>query len=260
MLKRIFAVVLAILCTGCGTDKAMPTNSGGYYDISNKGVGWGFKKEQNQAPYIPEDMKTVLAEHNAVYIGNGDEKKLYLTFDEGYENGYTDDILDTLKEKGVCATFFITGDYFNRSQELVERMVNEGHIVGNHTYYHKNLHKLAEPEKMAEEFTLLQDKFKEKFGFEMKYMRPPEGEYSERVLAVAADMGYKTVFWSFAYKDWEAKNVRGADYAVGQIMPYLHNGAIILLHAVSPDNAGALETVIDKAREQGYEFASLDEL
>lgn len=260
-MKRVFALILTgILCAGCSAEPAQQTNSGGYYDIDNKGSGWGFKKEQGQPPYIPDNMKQVLAKHNAVYIGNTDEKKLYLTFDEGYENGYTDDILDTLKEKGVCAAFFITGDYFNRSGDLVERMVNEGHIVGNHTYYHHNLHKLSEPEKIAEELNLLQEKYKEKFGTEMKYMRPPEGEYSERVLAVAADMGYKTVFWSFAYKDWMADDVRGADYAVGQIMPYLHNGAVLLLHAVSADNAAALGQIIDKAREQGYEFCSIDEL
>lgn len=260
-MKKIFALILTgILCAGCSTQPVQQTNSGGYYDIDNKGSGWGLKKEQGQEPYIPDEIKQTLARHNAVYIGSSDEKKLYLTFDEGYENGYTDDILDTLKEKGVSAAFFITGDYFNRSGDLVERMVNEGHIVGNHTYYHKNLHKLSEPDKIAEELNLLQEKYKEKFGCEMKFMRPPEGEYSERVLAVAADLGYKTVFWSFAYKDWLADDVRGADYAVGQIMPYLHNGAVLLLHAVSADNASALGQIIDKAREQGYEFGTIDEL
>lgn len=260
-MKKIVLLLLlfsVLICTGC--DSIKQVSGGGYYELSNKGIGWGLKKEQGKAPFIPEDVSLMLSEHNAVYIGNQNEKKLYLTFDEGYENGYTDDILDTLKEKNVKAAFFITGDYFNRSGELVERMVNEGHIVGNHSYYHNNLHKLSEPEKIAEELTLLGDKFTQKFNQQMKYMRPPEGEYSERVLAVAADMGYKTVFWSFAYKDWEADNIRGKDYAVGQIMPYLHNGAILLLHAVSSDNAAALPEIIDKAREQGYEFASLDEL
>lgn len=251
---------MAAMCASCGVPVVRQTNGGGYYDVDNKGSGWGFKKEQGQAPYIPDNMKSVLSRHNAFYIGNADEKKLYLTFDEGYENGHTSEILDTLHEKGVPAAFFITGDYFNRSGDLVERMINDGHIVGNHTYYHHNLHKLSEPNKMAEELETLQDKFKEKFGYGMKYMRPPEGEYSERVLAVASDLGYKTIFWSFAYKDWEANNVRGADYAVGQIMPYLHNGEILLLHAVSADNAKALPQIIDKAREQGYEFASLDDL
>lgn len=260
MKKLIAAIILAAVCSGCGAPEVQQTNSGGYYDVDNKGSGWGFKKEQGQAPYIPDTMKDALARHNAFYIGNTDEKKIYLTFDEGYENGYTDDILNTLHEKEVCAAFFITGDYFNRSGDLVDRMINEGHIVGNHTYYHHNLHKMSDPDKMAEELELLQNKFKEKYGFGMKYMRPPEGEYSERVLAVASDLGYKTVFWSFAYKDWEANNVRGADYAVGQIMPYLHNGAILLLHAVSADNAEALPQIIDKAREQGYEFGSLDDL
>lgn len=260
MKKLLSLILIPILCAGCCAEPTLRTNGGGYYDIDNKGSGWGFKKEQGKAPEIPQSITDVLAKHNCVYIGDTSSKKLYLTFDEGYENGYTDDILDTLKEKNVKAAFFITGDYFNRSGDLVTRMIDEGHIVGNHTYYHHNLHKLSQPDRIANELNMLQEKFREKYNTEMKYMRPPEGEYSERVLAVASDLGYKTVLWSFAYKDWLADNVRGADYAVGQIVPYLHGGAILLLHAVSPDNAAALGTVIDKARELGYEFCSLDEL
>ncbi len=258
-MKKIAAILAGMLLLG-GCSAAVQTNSGGYYGIDNTSSGWGFKKEQGKAPDMPEKIRAVLNEHNAVYIGSQEEKKLYLTFDEGYENGHTTQILDTLAEKKVPAAFFVTGDYFNRSNDLVARMISEGHIVGNHTYYHHNLAKLSDPDKIAQELSLLQDKFREQFGCEMKYMRPPEGEYSERVLAVSADMGYKTVFWSFAYKDWLADDVRGADYAVSQVVPYFHNGAILLLHAVSADNADALGRIIDSAREQGYEFASLDSL
>lgn len=259
MKKIITLLCAATLFCGCSAPSE-PANSGGYYELSNKSIGWGLKKNKGAPPEVPKSLEDMLKEHNSFYIGDIEKKQIYLTFDEGYENGYTDDILDILKQKQVPAAFFITGDYFERSGDLVQRMVEEGHIVGNHTYYHHNLPNLAEPDKIAAELNILQEKFTQKFGTSMKYTRPPEGRYSERVLAVAADLGYRTAFWSFAYKDWIADNVRGADYAVSQIVPYFHNGMVLLLHAVSPDNAAALAAVIDKAREQGYEFASLDEL
>lgn len=258
-MRKFLAVIFALMLCGCAADEAVKTNSD-YSEVENKGYGWGIKKVQGGEAEVPQYIRDMLAENGAYYMGDTSEKRLYLTFDEGYENGYTAEILDVLKEKGVQAAFFITGDYLNRSSELVGRMVEEGHIVGNHTSGHKNLHKLSSAEEIAAEISKLETDFKAKFNAPMKYMRPPEGEYSRRVLAVANDMGYKTVFWSFAYKDWIADDVRGADYAVGQIMPYLHNGSILLLHAVSADNAKALPIVIDKAREQGYEFGSLDEL
>lgn len=258
-LKYLIVLILAVVMCGCA-EKTKTVSGGGYYNIENKGIGWGFKKEEGKAPEIPVNIESMLKKHNAYYMGDSNEKKIYITFDEGYENGYTAPILDTLRDKGVKAAFFITGDYFNRSFDLVKRMVEEGHIVGNHAYYHHNLSKLSEPEKIVEELSLLDDKFNESFGFKMKYMRPPEGEYSERVLAVASDMGYKTVFWSFAYKDWIANEQKGKDYALGKIMPFLHNGEIMLLHAVSKDNCEALPVVIDKAREMGFEFGCLDEI
>lgn len=256
MRKFILILVLTLLA-GCTSSVK---TSGEYSDTENKGYGWGIKKVQNSEPEVPDYIKKILADNGGVYMGSPDEKKLYLTFDEGYENGYTEEILKTLKEKEVPAAFFITGDYLNRSEELVKKMIDEGHIIGNHTKGHKNLHKLSSYEEIAKEISSLDDEFEAKFGFRMKYMRPPEGEYSARVLAVAKDMGYKTVFWSFAYKDWIAESNKGADYALGQVMPYLHNGCIILLHAVSPDNAKALPEIIDRARGMGYEFCSLDEL
>ena len=257
MRKLILFIVLTIL-TGCAGNSM--TASSDYSDVDNKGYGWGIKKIQNQEPEVPDYIKKILTDNGGVYMGNGEEKKLYLTFDEGYENGYTEEILKTLKEKKVPAAFFITGDYLNRSEDIVRKIIEEGHIIGNHTKGHKNLHKLTTYEQIANEISALDDEFEAKFGYRMKYMRPPEGEYSARVLAVAKDMGYKTVFWSFAYKDWIADSTKGADYAVGQVMPYLHNGCIILLHAVSPDNAKALPEIIDRSRGMGYEFCSLDDL
>ena len=197
--------------------------------------------------------------YNTFYIGNESEKVLYLTFDEGYENGYTGIILDCLKEKQVPAAFFITMPYLKNETDLVDRMVNEGHVVGNHSVNHPNLAKISLAQ-VNSELKGLDDLFYEKYGMHMNFLRPPEGEFSEKLLAYVSDMGYKTVLWSFAYRDWDIKNQKGAEYAFNQVTPYLHDGAILLLHAVSSDNAAALPKIIDFAREQGYEFKSISEL
>ena len=231
-----------------------------YSSISNKSSGWGLKKVKNSEPEVTETQKSDLEEYNAFYMDNSRPKKLYLTFDEGYENGYTSSILDTLKEKQVTAAFFITGPYAKNEEELVRRMIDEGHIVGNHTVNHPNLPKLDSAQAMIKELTQMNDMVKTMYDYDMKYMRPPEGEYSKRVLAVSRDLGFRTVFWSFAYKDWEADSQKGKDYTFSQVTEYLHDGAVLLLHAVSADNAQALGDIIDYARQQGYEFASLDEV
>lgn len=244
------------------TAKTAPTYQGNdpLGALDNTGSGWGFVKIKGSKPNISKKTQDLFAKYDAYCMSPSEDKVLYLTFDEGYENGYTGKILDTLKKCDVPAAFFVTGSYFDRQPALIDRMVNEGHIVGNHTENHKNLHKLADPEKIRQEFSELDDKYYQKYGQHMKYMRPPEGEYSERVLAVAQDAGYQTMFWSFAYKDWEQNNVRGSQYAFDSVTPYLHSGCIILLHAVSADNADALEDIINYAKEHGYVFKSLDEL
>ena len=180
-------------------------------------------------------------------------KKIYLTFDEGYENGYTADILDTLKEKNVKAVFFITGDYAKREGELVRRMIDEGQVVGNHTWRHYSM-----PEKSldvcSEEITLLHDYVRENFGYDMHLLRPPKGEFSEQTLALADSMGYRTCLWSFAYKDWDTNSPGDCQKSLGTLNERLHTGGVYLLHAVSPTNAAILGDFIDSARAGGYEF------
>lgn len=242
------------------TPESTPVPVGSIAALDNTGSGWGFVKIKGSKPSIPKKTQELFQKYDTYYMDPREEKVLYLTFDEGYENGFTAPILDTLKKCEVPAAFFITGSYFDREQGLVKRMVEEGHIVGNHTENHPNLHKLSDPEKMRAELTELDDKFYNMFGQHMKYMRPPEGEYSERVLALAKDAGYKTMLWSFAYKDWERDVIRGSQYAFDAVTPYLHSGCIILLHAVSQDNADALEDIINYAKEAGYVFKSLDDL
>ena len=227
--------------------------------LPNDNNGWGFVKKKGSFPEFTKGQMDMMAKYGCIYAGNKSEKVLYLTFDEGYENGYTGAILDTLKEKGVPATFFITGPYLEKNGDLISRMVAEGHIVGNHTVNHPNMPSKGTKEAMQEEILNLDRRFFELYGRHMTYFRPPEGAYSERSLAATNELGYKTVLWSFAYKDWETDNQKGADYAYESVVPYLHNGCVILLHAVSKDNTEALGRIIDAARAEGYVFKSLDE-
>ena len=269
MKKIFFLLILSVALVGCNTNETKKTTESvtteekaisDINSIDNRGYGWGFKKEQGKKPDIPKETEDILEKYDAFYIDKSGEKVMFLTFDEGYEAGYTAQILDTLKDNGVKAAFFITGDYFDREQDLVKRMHDEGHIIGNHTEHHPNLHKLGDYKKMQEELKILDDKYFSLFGEHMEYMRPPEGEYSERVLASAKDLGYKTAFWSFAYRDWLRDDVKGKEYAKESVIPYFHDGAVLLLHAVSKDNAEALGDIIDEAKKQGFSFKNLDSI
>jgi len=281
MNKKTILLVLCIMCLivsiicGCTESlDAIPQNAtavasqsamslkdnGEYAKLSNTLIGWGLKKEKGKPPVMPDSISGLLKRYNGVYLSETEGKTLYLTFDEGYENGYTAPILDTLKANNVPAAFFITGDYIKREPELVKRMADEGHIVGNHTMNHPSMPSVVSVAELADEIVKLDDAYAELTGRHMRYIRPPRGEFSERTLAVSMDLGYTSVFWSFAYADWETDKQKGAQYAYDQVMPYLHDGAVILLHAVSKDNAEALERIILDARSQGFAFKSLDEL
>lgn len=188
-----------------------------------------------------------------------EEKVLYLTFDCGYEyNNLTGKILDILKEKEVPAAFFCTLHHIKEQPELISRMINEGHIVGNHSTTHPSFAEISR-EEMGEEIQECENYLRQNFGYAAKYFRFPAGEYTESALDAVNSMGYSSVFWSVAYADWDVNNSKGKDYAVSTVMDRLHPGAVILLHAVSQDNADALGEIIDKARAEGYEFRGLDE-
>lgn len=223
---------------------------------------FGFKKSvDGRLPSIDEEgFKNIVTRHGALFLGDTSQKELYLTFDNGYENGFTPRILDVLKEKKVPAAFFVTGHYVKDQPELLKRMVAEGHIVGNHSWSHPDMSQLSEGSIKTE-----LDKVKEQVEMitgqkEMKYLRPPRGIFNERVLAASKQFGYINVFWSVAYKDWDVNAQRGSEYAYSEVIKQLHPGAIILLHSVSKDNTEALGRIIDEARRQGYEFKSLDQL
>lgn len=228
-------------------------------DLSNEKLGWSFKRNKMHKPVVGY-TSLKLSEYGAYYIQPTEEKVVYLTFDEGYENGFSGKILDTLKEKNVSATFFVTKPYIADNPDLVKRMKEEGHMVGNHSVSHKSFPSLTDDQIINE----LEDTavaYEETTGYQMdSFFRPPMGEYSERVLYLTRKEGYRTIFWSMAYKDWVVDDQPGAEAALKHVMDNYHPGAIILLHAVSESNTEALGDIIDGLHTEGYRFGSLYEL
>jgi len=258
--------VLSILIVGIISLSAISAN---FYDeitidtgsdtLSNKKIGWGIKNGNNhEQPDIGSENKELIEKYNGICLGNKEKKYIYLTFDLGYEGGYTEHILDVLNENNVKATFFITAHYVNTASDIVQRMIDEGHIVGNHTVNHKSMPSLSDEEIKKEVMTLHQTIY-EKYGYEMKYIRPPRGEFSERTLSLTQSLGYKNVMWSFAYVDWEDNKQPSHEIALEKIISNLHNGEIMLLHATSKTNSEIMEEMIKRVKEEGYELKSIDD-
>ena len=217
-----------------------------------------------QPHYTVVDFQKSFDKFGACTLGNestaNGEKVLYLTFDCGYEyENLTSTVLDVLKEKQVPAAFFCTLDHIRKETEIISRMINEGHIVGNHSATHPSFAEISR-EKMAKELEETENYLRVNYGYASKFFRFPAGEYTESALDQVASLGYVSVFWSVAYNDWNVDNIQGKDYAVKTVMERLHPGAVILLHSVSKDNAEALPEIIDKARAEGYAFKALTEL
>lgn len=227
---------------------------------AEESFGWNFNPAKNNEPPSTEPLYVKwLNQYKGYYIGNTDEKELYLTFDNGYENGFTEPILDVLKERNVPAAFFVTGHYVQSEPDLINRMAKEGHIVANHSWSHPHFPDLSD-EQIKVELERVEDAYTELTGNAMHYVRPPRGTFNERTLDAALKLGYTHVFWSFAYVDWNTDDQKGEQYAYDKIMDRIHPGAIVLLHSVSEDNALALGRVIDDLKAQGYTFKSLDDL
>ena len=224
-------------------------------------AGWGLSfRTEGQTPVGTADSAT-LYRYNAFYVGNTEEKVLYLTFDAGYDNGYTCKILDILKKHQVPAAFFLVGNYIEKNPDLVRRMVTEGHIVGNHTMHHYDMQKISDPAAFQKELSDLETLYTQVTGAEMpKFYRPPQGLYSADNLKTAKEMGYTTVFWSLAYADWNNDSQPTKEQAFSKLLPRVHNGAVILLHATSKTNAEILDELLTKYKEMGYRFAPLTEL
>lgn len=225
----------------------------------NKKICWGIKRNDNhEQPDLGKENKELIDKYDGIAMGSKDKKYIYLTFDLGYEAGYTEKILDVLKENNVKACFFVTAHYLNTQEDLVKRMIEEGHDVGNHTVNHKSLPEISE-EQVRKEIMDLHTAIYEKFGYEMKYMRPPKGEYSEKVLQICQDLNYKVVMWSFAYDDWEESKQGREEYGKKKVLDNLHSGEVMLLHGTSKDNMNILDECIKTIKQEGYEFKKLDE-
>ena len=222
---------------------------------------WGLSfRTEGQTPVGSADSAT-LHRYDALYVGDTSEKVLYLTFDAGYENGYTAKILDVLKKQEVPAAFFLVGNYIEKNPDLVRRMVSEGHIVGNHTMHHYDMAKISDPAVFQKELQELETLYTQATGEQLpKFYRPPQGTYSAENLKMAQKLGYKTVFWSLAYADWNNDSQPSREQAFGKLLPRVHNGAVILLHATSKTNSEILDELLTHYKTMGYRFAPLTEL
>jgi peptidoglycan-N-acetylmuramic acid deacetylase len=229
--------------------------------LDNTKYSWYLiRRSDHQPPETGAKLSSLVKQYHAIFLGNTSSKVVYLTFDEGYENGYTPQILDTLQANNVKAAFFITLPYLQKQPGLVQRMVNEGHIVGNHTVHHLSLPGVTDDQKLKDELVGVAAAFQAKTGLSMNYMRPPMGEFSARTLKITRDLDYRNVFWSFSYDDWDVTKQRGADYAYNMVMSNLHNGDVLLLHAVSKDDTQDLDHIIKSIKAQGYSFGPLNEI
>ena len=222
---------------------------------------WGLSFRQEGAPPTGPAARDELARYDAAYLGDPSEKVLYLTFDAGYENGCTPQILDTLKAQDVKAAFFLVGNYIQKNPDLVRRMVEEGHTVGNHTMHHPDMSAISDPKAFEKELKGLEDLYRQTTGEELpRFYRPPQGTYSRENLAMARELGYKTVFWSLAYVDWNNDAQPTREEALKKLLPRTHPGAVVLLHSTSATNAKILEELLTAWKEEGYRFGTLEEL
>ncbi len=275
MYRKILAVTVAsMLLCGCTSDKntvghstgrddrggQMPADAALLTDGTEKVCyGQGYETDSENRPVGAIQAQEKYGSYGGEFIGDKSDRTIYLTFDEGYENGCTGRILDILKEKNVTATFYVTLDYVKSSPDLVSRMINEGHEVGNHTCTHPSLPDIND-DMVFEEIHGLESYISDNFGgYKTVTMRPPRGEFSVRTLRLAKNMGYDTVLWSFAYNDWNVDDQPDREKAYERITSATHNGAIYLLHAVSETNTAILSDVIDYWQESGYTVKSVTE-
>ena len=225
--------------------------------VDNWGLGFGAEGEKPTGNVSAEELK----QYDTYYVGDGDDKVIYLTFDCGYENGNTPKILEALKKHQVKATFFVVGHFLESSPDLVKQMVADGHTVGNHTYHHPDMSAISDQASFGKEIGDVEAKYKEITGQEMtKYYRPPQGKYSTENLKMAQDFGYHTFFWSLAYVDWYADNQPTPEQAYEKLLGRIHPGAIVLLHNTSDTNGNILDELLTKWENMGYHFGTLSDL
>lgn len=228
--------------------------------LASSGANWGLSFQQEGTTPVGNESPASLKEKNAYYVGNEQEKVIYLTFDAGYENGNMEAILEALKKHHVIATFFVVGNFVENNEELVKQMAAEGHHIANHSYTHPDM-SLMDRAAFEEELNRLENTYREITGEELsKLYRPPMGKYSDQSLSYAADMGYKTIFWSLAYVDWYQDQQPTKEEAFAKLLKRIHPGAIVLLHSTSSTNAMILDELLGKWEEMGYTFGDLEEI
>ena len=264
---RIFTAGIALtLCLLAGStlylrrkSEPLPTNGAAVVPVSTDNWGLSFPTE-GQSP-VGNATAADLAQYDAYFLGDTSQKVIYLTFDCGYENGYTETILDALKKHDAPAAFFVVGNMIETAPDIICRMVAEGHIVGNHTYHHPDMSSIADQAAFKKELDDLAALFQETTGQELPHFyRPPQGKYNQENLKQAQALGYHTIFWSLAYVDWYVDNQPTAEQAYAKLLPRIHDGAIVLLHSTSRTNAEILDDLLTKWEDMGYTFASLEEL
>jgi len=254
---QTFTLCAICLCLALAAVAAVEAETAQTFATSDWGLSFGITGAPPQGNASQEELSL----YNACYIKDTTEKKIYLTFDAGYENGYTEKILDTLKKHGVSATFFLVEHYMESAPELVRRMTEEGHAVGNHTATHPDMSKLNRREDLEKELKTVEEKFREITGTDMiRLYRPPQGKFSEENLLHAKELGYTTVFWSLAYADWDNTRQPDPSAAVQKLNSRIHSGAIVLLHSTSKTNAEILDTLIRDWKSMGYTFGDPEEL
>ena len=253
--KRDVLIILGAVCLALALSAYVLFN-----DVMST-ASWGLSFQTQGNPPSGPASSAQLRKYDAAYLGDTTQKVLYLTFDAGYENGCTAKILDVLRQHNVPAAFFLVGNYIERNSDLVRRMVAEGHTVGNHTMHHKDMSKLTDPQVFQKELQDLEVLYKQVVGEALpKYYRPPQGVYSEENLRQAKEMGYKTVFWSLAYADWDNNKQPTREEAFQKLLPRTHDGAVVLLHSTSHTNAEILDELLTRWKEMGYTFAPISAL
>jgi len=262
VLKRKHLVIVATLLLVCFAFYFFAANGYMASVFSNLTTNdWGLSYKTNGEKPVGNADSEFLRQYNAFFTAPTDEKQIYLTFDAGYENGATEQILDALKKHNAKAAFFLVGNYIEKNPDLVKRMCDEGHIVANHTYSHPDMSKISSPEKFKEELCKLEEQYRQTTGQEMqKFYRPPQGKFSEENLKMASEMGYKTFFWSLAYVDWLDKQQPTKDEAFSKLLTRIHPGAIVLLHSTSRTNGEILDELLTRWEEMGYSFHLISEI
>ena len=259
-LKAAAAALALLAVVGTSTVRTSAISNG------NTELHWYCKRNADHLQPEADEALRMVERYDGFYVDHrhGDrdrDKVVYLTFDAGYENGNVEKILNVLKEESVPAAFFILGNLIRRNKSLVERMQNEGHLVCNHTMHHHNMTRVSSEREFERELASLEALYRETFGNDMaRYYRPPEGTFNEATMRYAQNLGYKTIFWSIAYADWDNDRQPSAEQAKEKILGNLHNGAVILLHPTSATNASIMKDLITEIKKEGYRFGTLHEL